>query len=155
MKNWKSKFLQIFNSYGKYISSYGQIISIPFRAASNCHHSQCTIRILMPILIGKFSKLAPHPLLWGSQHLWGRYTTIPFNHLFYILFFIVFYSIYGIFIFNVMYRYQHFWYQYLHINISSDINIIDIFDIFSITTTIASFNTSHEVGNLATTRVGL
>ncbi len=30
MKNWKSKFLQIFNSYEKYISPYGQIISIPF-----------------------------------------------------------------------------------------------------------------------------
>ncbi len=30
MKNWKSKFLQILNSHEKYISSYGQIISITF-----------------------------------------------------------------------------------------------------------------------------
>ncbi len=51
--------MQIFNNYEKYISSYGQIISIPFRAASNCHHWERTLRILTPILAGKFSKFSP------------------------------------------------------------------------------------------------
>ncbi len=42
-KFWKSNFLQIFNSHEKYISSYRQIISIPFSGSF------------------QLSPLAPHP----------------------------------------------------------------------------------------------
>ncbi len=46
----------------------------------------------------------------------GRYTAIPLNHLFYILFFTSFYTFYSsIYIFNVIYRYQHFRYRYINI----------------------------------------
>ncbi len=51
----------------------------------------------------------------------GSYRITPCNHKFYILFFTSFYTFYSIYMFNVIYRYQHFWYRY--INISPDINI--------------------------------
>ncbi len=43
----------------------------------------------------------------------------------------MFYAFYGIYIFNVIYPYQHFLYRY--INISPNIDIIDIFWYFFIT----------------------
>ncbi len=63
--------MQIFNSHEKYISSYGKIISIPFRAASNCHLARGAPFVSSrQFSSANFQNSGHQKVIWGSRRLW-------------------------------------------------------------------------------------